>query len=148
MVTLNNSGKLLITEREGEGRLKTPPQQKEFRRPIAEILEDLRKPVPARLIKKKPVFSRRNGQSVRTGEVDYISWTTYVRLLDFYAPGWDYQVETTFDGTKVAVIGKLTIKAAEGDFTRCAIGNEDSQVDGFGDAYSRLRSICTEEGVR
>ncbi|MDJ0635571.1 MAG: hypothetical protein QNJ34_20450 [Xenococcaceae cyanobacterium MO_188.B29] len=87
-------------------------------------------------MKEVTLHSRRNGKLVKTGEVDYLPWMTYVRLLDYYAPGWDFQVETTFDGTKIAVIGKLTIKAAEGDFTRCAIGNEDSQVDGFGDAYS------------
>jgi hypothetical protein len=56
---------------------------KGFRRPILDILEDLAKPIPARFIKKKPVFSRQNGKLVKTGEVDYVSWSIYIKLLDF-----------------------------------------------------------------
>ncbi len=54
---------------------------KEFRRPILDILEDFAKPIPARLIKKKPVFSRKNGQLMKTGEVDFVPWATYIRTL-------------------------------------------------------------------
>ncbi len=40
------------------------------------------------------------------------------------------------------MIGKLTIKAAEGDFTRSATGNEDSEVDSWGDPYSNAEAMC------
>ena len=113
---------------------------KEFRRPIRDILEDFAKPIPARLLKKKPVFSMKNGSLYKTGEVDYLPWATYVRLLDYFAPGWDYTIETSFDGKKVVVVGSLTIKAKEGDFTRSAIGSEDCEADGYGDAYSNSES--------
>ena len=88
---------------------------KQFRRPILDILEDLKQPVAKRFIKYK---------SIKGNRIEFISWYTLTRLLDYHAPGWDFQVDTTFDGRKVAVVGKLTIKAAEGDFTRCATGNQ------------------------
>ena len=113
---------------------------KAFRRPILEILADLQKPVLERLIKQKPVFKRQGGQLTKTGEVNYIPWTTYVKLLDFYAPGWDYEVTTNFDGSKVVVIGKLTIKAQEGDITRGAIGCEDAELQSYGDAYTNAEA--------
>ena len=50
------------------------PLSKKFRRSIADILADFAKPIPARLVSKKPVFSRQNGKLTKTGEVDYVSW--------------------------------------------------------------------------
>jgi hypothetical protein len=59
-----------------------------FRRPIVEILSDLQKPIPPRLFKMKPVFSRKSGQLKKTGEVAYLTWSTYIKLLEYYAPGF------------------------------------------------------------
>ncbi len=116
---------------------------KEFRRPIIDILEDLKRPVAKRFIKYK---------SIKGNRIEFISWYTLTRLLDYHAPGWDFQVDTSFDGRKVAVVGKLTIKAAEGDFTRCATGNENSDLDSWGDPYSNaeaqaFRRCCARFGL-
>ena len=59
---------------------------------------------------------------------------------------------TSFDGTKVCVIGALTIKAKEGDFTRSATGNENSDLDSYGDPYSNaeaqaFRRSCARWGL-
>ncbi|MDJ0717027.1 MAG: hypothetical protein QNJ54_22890 [Prochloraceae cyanobacterium] len=154
-ITLQNNGIDLA---------KKHPNHKEFRRPLLDILEDLKKPVAKRFVKYKTIKGNR---------IEFISWYTLTRLLDYYTPGlqcfyfyrgnpfsynyvssqityryirvpsikidsfvgWDFIVETTFDGKKVAVIGKLTIKAAEGDFTRCATGNENSDLESWGDPY-------------
>lgn len=111
----------------------TKPQHKEFRRPILEILEDLKKPVENRFIKTKTIKGNR---------IDYISWYTLTRLLDYYTPGWDWKITTSFDGNRVCVMGELTIKALEGDFTRSATGNEDSDLDSYGDPYSNAEAMA------
>lgn len=128
------------------------PQQKEFRRPILEILEDFSKPIPPRFIKKKPVFKRINGKLTKAGEVDYVPWATYIRLLDYYAPGFDWEVRVQYLGDRTVIEGKLTIKAAEGDFVREATGQEESDVDGYGDSTSNaeasaLRRACAKLGL-
>jgi hypothetical protein len=120
----------------------------QFRRPIAEILEDFSKPIPARLIKKKPTYAK--GQ--KTGDVGYVPWFTLIKLLEFYAPGFDWQVRSHFMGDRTVVEGKLTLKAAEGDFIREATGQEDSDCDGYGDPTSNaeamaLRRCCAKFGL-
>jgi hypothetical protein len=47
-------------------------------RTIADIITDLSKPIPDRLLKTKTV----GGQKIR-----FIPWYTAVRFLDLYAPG-------------------------------------------------------------
>ena len=69
---------------------------KKFRRSIADILADFSKPIPARLVSKKPVFSRQNGKLSKTGEVDYVSWSNYIKLLDYFAPGFDWEIRRLF----------------------------------------------------
>jgi hypothetical protein len=123
-----------------------------FRRPILEILSDFSKPIPSRFIKKKPVFSRRNGQLVKTGEVDYVSWSTYIKLLEYYAPGYDWEIRVQYLGDRTVVEGRLTIRAIEGDFVREATGQEESDVDGYGDPCSNaeasaLRRCCAKFGL-
>ena len=65
---------------------------KEFRRPILDILEDLKKPVHPRFIKHKVI----KGQ-----KIEYIPWHTLTRLLDYYAPGWSWKITTSFDSNRV-----------------------------------------------
>ncbi len=124
----------------------------EFRRPILSILQDFQQPIPPRLIKKKPVFKRKNGQLVKAGVVDYLPWMTYIRLLEMYAPGYDRQVRVQYLGERTVVEGRLTIRAAEGDFTREATGQEETDVDGYGDPVSNaeasaLRRCCAKFGL-
>lgn len=109
------------------------PHHKDFRRPILEILEDLKKPVHNRFIKTKVL---------KGNDIAYIPWYTLTRLMDYYAPGWDWKVTVTFDGNRVCVMGELTVKAIEGDFTRSATGNEFAEVEHFGDAYSNAEAMA------
>jgi hypothetical protein len=129
-----------------------PSQIGKFRRSIIDILEDFSKPIPARFLKKKPVFSRRNGRLVKSGEVDYIPWSTYIRLLEFYAPGYNWEIRVQYLGDRTVIEGKLTIKAEEGDFIREATGQEENEVDSFGDPVSNaessaLRRCCAKFGL-
>ena len=105
----------------------TPIYFKEFRRPLIEIMSDLRKPIAPRFVKYKVI---------KGNKIKFVSWYDLNRLMDFYAPGWDWKIDTSFDGTKVCVLGQLTLKAREGDFTRSATGNADSNLDAYGDPYS------------
>ena len=43
-----------------------------------------------------------------------------------YAPGYDWQVRVQYLGERTVVEGRLTIRAAEGDFTREATGQEET----------------------
>lgn len=130
----------------------TKPINKGFRRSLAEILEDFSKPIPQRFVKRKPVFSRKNGQLTKTGEVEYVPWTNYIRLLDYFAPGYDWQIRVTHYGDRTIIEGRLTIKAAEGDIVREAVAQDSSKDDGYGDQCanaeaSALRRCCAKFGL-
>ncbi|MGL5944235.1 MAG: hypothetical protein ACRC2S_28470 [Waterburya sp.] len=106
-------------------------------------MTDLRKPIQPRFIKSKSIKGKR---------IDFVSWYELNKLMDFYCPGWEWNINTSFDGTKVCVIGALTIKAQEGDFTRSATGNENSDLDAYGDPYSNaeaqaFRRACGRWGL-
>ena len=115
----------------------------EFRRSINEILNDFLVPIPPRLIKHKVIQGHK---------ISFVSWYVYIRLLELYAPGFDWQVRTLYCGNRTVVEGKLTIRAAEGDFTREATGTEFSEVDSYGDPTSNaeamaLRRCCAKFGL-
>ena len=104
----------------------------QFLRPIAEIYADLKKDIPARLIRQKD-----------TGkfEADYVHHATMRDLLDHFAPGWEWTETPRLMDGKVYMTGALTIVGLdeEGCPTSCtreATGNEDSSVDSFGDPSS------------
>ena len=126
------------------------PLSKKFRRSISDILADFSKLISARLVSKKPVFSRQNGRLSKTGEVDYVSWSNYIKLLDYFAPGFDWEIRTHYLHDQIVVVeGRLTIKAEEGDFIREATGYEEIGNDGYGNAVnnaeaSALRRCCAK----
>jgi Rad52/22 family double-strand break repair protein len=96
---------------------------KAFQRPLLEILSDLEKQLPDRLLE-----SRKQGGA----ELRYIPWHTVAKLLDYYAPGWEGQVigmHTT--GDRIFVTCRITLHAAEGTFTREATGTEVLKEEAF-----------------
>jgi hypothetical protein len=119
-----------------------------FRRPIEEILSELRKPIPPELLKTKPTYTKGR----KAGDVLYVPWYVLIQLLDDIAPGFDWEVRSKAVGQQVVIEGSLTIKAAEGDFIREATGQEESEVEGFGDPTSNaeamaLRRCCAKFGL-
>ena len=119
------------------------PKTKGFRRSILEILKDFQEPIPARFVKSKTL----KGQ-----KISFVSWYSYIKLLDFYAPGFRWEVRTKQIGDRTVVEGRLTILALEGDFTREATGQEDSDTDSWGDPSSNaesmaLRRCCAKFGL-
>lgn len=110
-----------------------PFQTKEFRRPITEILADFSQPVPSRFIS-----TRRQGGS----QIQYISWVNISKLIEYYAPGYDWRISITYTGDRIYCVGTLTIRAAEGDFTREATGNEMADLEKFGDPSSNAEAMA------
>ena len=109
------------------------PQHKGFRRPILDILTDLSKPVPARFIS-----TRRQGGT----EIKYISWVNICKLLEYFCPGYEWEIDIHYGGDRIYVVGKLTIWAEEGAFSRSATGNELSSLDKFGDPSSNAEAMA------
>jgi hypothetical protein len=126
-------------------------KSKGYRRPILEILADLQKLIPKRFIKSKTL----KGQCI-----DFVSWYSYIRLLEFYAPGFSWQVCTHYSGDslrpafgyRTVIEGRLTLPAAEGNFIREATGTEDNEIDSWSDPSSNaeamvLRRCCAKFGL-
>jgi hypothetical protein len=98
-------------------------------RPIAEILADFRKPIDPKVIAQLPIFSK--GEQV--GSVPYIHWYDLIDVLNFYAPGWSWEVRTQFLPDRCVIEGRLTIRAQEGEFPMEAVGVEMLDSNGYGD---------------
>jgi hypothetical protein len=118
-------------------------KSKGYQRPILEILADLQKPIPKRFIKSKTLKGQR---------IDFVSWYSYIRVLEFYAPGFSWEVRTHYHGDRTVVEGRLTLHAAEGCFVREATGTEDNEIDSWGDPSSNaeamaLRRCCAKFGL-
>ncbi len=79
-------------------------------------------------------------------------WTDLAKLLDYYVPGYEWKLETNFDGKQVCVQGALTIHAEEGAFTRSAVGDENSDVEAYGSSFTNaeaqsFRRACARWGL-
>ncbi len=90
---------------------------KEYRRPINEIVADLSKEIPSKYLKQ--LTSSKGGGN-------YLPWHTCCILLDRCAPGWQYSItQVNFSSDRIYLTVRLTIPAAEGDFSRDATGTEE-----------------------
>ncbi|MEG4224008.1 hypothetical protein [Microcoleus sp. Pol12A6] len=120
-----------------------------MKRTIAEILADFEKPIEREYINQKPVFSKKQ----ESGKVDYVAWHTLCRLLNKHTNGyWEWRLRTQFMGDRTVIEGSLTIHGSDGSLTREATGNEESEVDGYGDPSSNaeamaLRRCCAKFGL-
>jgi TATA-binding protein-associated factor Taf7 len=139
IIPFAEGGSLTISEAKTPETLKS----KGYRRPILEILADLQKPIPKRFIKSKTLKGQR---------IDFVSWYSYIRLLEFYAPGFSWEVRTHYNGDRTVIEGRLILRAAEGNFIREATGTEDNEIDSWGDPSSNaeamaLRRCCAKFGL-
>ena len=108
-------------------------------RPIAAILEDLRKPIPDRFIGTKPVKNKRNG---KTEHLKFCPWFNVLRLLEHYAPGFEYDCEPCFGDGHTVVKATITIHGCDRSVSRSALGIADSDLDGWGDPTSNASSMA------
>lgn len=120
--------------------IESAAQHKQFCRPIAEILTDLAKPIPRRFISQLEKKDRRSG---KTTYLDYIPWYHAAKLLDFYAPGWEGEINhIEVMGDRLVLTYTLTIHAAEGSFRRTATGQELLDCGTYGDPSSNAESMA------
>lgn len=99
-----------------------------------DIVNDLHKEIPARFIKQ-----RKQGGKM----IDYVPWYRCVKLMDYYAPGWSYEIrrmENFSDGFFLVV--RVTIPASDGEFYREATGTEKIDKEGYGDTSSNAESMA------
>jgi DNA repair RAD52-like protein 1, mitochondrial len=111
-----------------------PENRPVFRRPMAEILADFAKDVPPDLLSTKDV-------PAKGGKKGYIAvfipWYKVLDILDWYAPGWCFEVRAiNHAGNQTIITVRLIIPTADGDIYREATGIEDDDLEGFGDTAS------------
>lgn len=83
---------------------------------IAQIITALSRPLP-----KGVTSSRSQGGKTLT----YIAWHHANRILDKYAPGWNWEItQTNLSDDRIFVTGRLTIPTSAGNVNREAIGSE------------------------
>ena len=105
-----------------------------YRRTIREIISDLSGPIPDRFLKTK---------TLKGNVITFLPWHRAVKLLDWYAPGWCYEVRgVTPIGDQTVLTVRLIIPAAEGDIWREATGIEEDEVSGYGDTSSNAESMA------
>lgn len=107
---------------------------------IAEIIQNLSKPIPRELITKKPTFSKKK----HTGEVDIISWIDTCQLLDQRSGKgcWSWQIDEVKEiGQRLVLTGTLTIYGDDRTISMSASGSESLNVTGYGDPSSNAEAM-------
>lgn len=104
------------------------PERPAYGRPIQDIIADLAQPVPEKLLSQK---------TLKGNSITYLPWYRAQRMLDWYAPGWTFEIRSIQTvASQTIVIVRLSIPAAEGVVWREATGIEDEEVKGYGDTVS------------
>lgn len=105
-----------------------------YGRPIQDIVADLSKDVPAKMLSEK---------TLKGNKITYLPWYRAARMLDYYAPGWQHEIRDIKQiGSQVVVVVRLSIPAAEGVFYREATGIEEEEVKGYGDTTSNAEGMA------
>lgn len=103
-------------------------------RSIRDIVSDLTKPVA-----KRHLRTRRQGGK----EIKYIAWHDAIKYLDHYAGGWNYEIRSIESiGGKLILIVRLSIPCLEGIVFREATGQEDEELDSYGNSSSNSESMA------
>jgi hypothetical protein len=118
---------------------------RDTRRPLREILDDLAKPIPKRLLKTK---------SLGGSEITFIPWYRAQKILDHYTEGrWEYRiVDKQLTESSCWVTVEITIFASDAVITRQGAGIERMDVSGYGDPSSNaismaFRRCCARFGI-
>lgn len=103
-------------------------------RSIREIVKDLSKPIAQKHLRKR----RQGGK-----EITYLSWHDAIKYLDHYAPGWCYEIRSMESvAGKLIMIVRLSIPSLEGIVYREATGQEDEDLDAYGNSSSNSESMA------
>lgn len=116
--------------------LDNPPASFYITRSLVEILRDLNKRVPDKIIKIK-----QEGGS----QIKYIPWYHANRMLSFYAPGWLGEIRSlTFsdDARSVSVVYRVTIRGSDGEAYRESSGTVFLEDNQCGDPVQKAEEIA------
>jgi hypothetical protein len=103
-------------------------------RTLAEIQNDLSKPIPRRLLKSKTV----GGQKIL-----FLPWHTAVKFLDLFAYGWTYELPLIVPTPdRLVVTARINIPTSDcGIVWREATGQEEWTTTKYGDPSSNAESM-------
>jgi len=126
--------------------LETSKEPSLITRPLAEILRDMNKRVPDKVLKT------RNDEGV---VLKYIPWYHANRMLSFYAPGWSGEVRSIVfsgDGSTVSVVYRVTIRGSDGESWRESSGTAAMADTSYGDPVQKaegmaFRRACARFGL-
>lgn len=126
--------------------LEASKEQSLITRPLAEIMRDMNKRVPDKVLKT------RSDEGVT---LKYIPWYHANRMLSFYAPGWCGEVRSivfSANGTTVSVVYRVTIRGIDGESWREASGTATASDTAFGDPVQKaegmaFRRACARFGL-
>ncbi|KAJ7567019.1 hypothetical protein O6H91_02G128700 [Diphasiastrum complanatum] len=115
-------------------------------RPLAEILRDMNKRVPDKVIKTR---------YDRGAVLKYIPWYHANRMLSFYAPGWSGEVRSitySADGKTVTVVYRVTLRGSDGEAYRESTGTSFLDDVQYGDPVQKaegmaFRRACARFGL-
>lgn len=103
-------------------------------RSIREIVKDLSKPVAKRHLRKR----KQGGK-----EIFYIAWHDAIKYLDHYASGWNYEIRAMNSiGGKLILTVRLSVPCSEGIVYREATGQEDEDLETYGNSSSNSESMA------
>src|SRR6476661_8302990 len=89
-------------------------------RKFAEIIADLSKDIPERLLKVK----NKGGSNITI-----YTWVTTQRFLDAYAPGWQGDATLTYSGERVGCVYRLCIPTSDMGLVCRSASGDDSEDD-------------------
>ena len=103
-------------------------------RSIREIVKDLSKPIAQKHLRKR----RQGGK-----EIIYLAWHDAVKYLDHFAPGWCYEIRSIDSiAGKLILTVRLSIPSLEGTVYREATGQEDEDLETYGNSSSNSESMA------
>lgn len=111
---------------------------------LAEILNNLKAPIPSRLISQK---------KLKGNSIDYVAWFDLCDLLDDLCDYWEWEIKDVQQiGENLSLIGVLTIHGEDKSLTRMATGIEEINCSSYGDPSSNaeamaLRRCCAKFGL-
>ncbi len=103
-------------------------------RSIRDIVKDLSKPIAQKHLRKR----RQGGK-----EIIYLAWHDAVKYLDHFAPGWCYEIRSIESvAGKLILIVRLSVQCSEGIVYREATGQEDEDLESYGNSSSNSESMA------
>lgn len=105
------------------------------KRLYSDILADLSKPVPRRLLKSKKMGG---------ANIVFIPWYRVSKLMSHYTNGhWSYEVkEKLLTSSNILMTVTVTIYAEDGSFSMDGTGIESLSAKGYGDPQSNAESMA------